>query len=49
MSHSWRYIHTHFGIGYRFAAESAAAGEPVVEPLTAEPVAPDAPPVPVSA
>jgi DNA-binding winged helix-turn-helix (wHTH) protein len=22
----WRYIHTHFGIGYRFAAEPAAAG-----------------------
>ena len=22
-SPEWRYIHTHFGIGYRFAAESA--------------------------
>jgi DNA-binding response OmpR family regulator len=22
----WRYIHTHFGIGYRFAPETAAAG-----------------------
>ena len=22
----WRYIHTHFGIGYRFAAESRDAG-----------------------
>jgi DNA-binding response OmpR family regulator len=31
----WRYIHTHFGIGYRFAAE----------PLDAEPVAADAKPV----
>ena len=25
-SPSWRYIHTHFGIGYRFAAEPLAAG-----------------------
>ena len=25
-SPSWRYIHTHFGIGYRFAAESRGAG-----------------------
>jgi DNA-binding winged helix-turn-helix (wHTH) protein len=41
----WRYIHTHFGIGYRFAAESldaapevaqpAAAPEPVTEPVSA--------------
>jgi DNA-binding response OmpR family regulator len=32
----WRYIHTHFGIGYRFAAESADAV--VVEPaVVAEP------------
>jgi DNA-binding winged helix-turn-helix (wHTH) protein len=28
---SWRYIHTHFGIGYRFAAEPAVAA-PAVEP-----------------
>jgi len=26
----WRYIHTHFGIGYRFAAESL---DPVPEPV----------------
>jgi DNA-binding response OmpR family regulator len=26
-SPSWRYIHTHFGIGYRFAAEAEEAGE----------------------
>jgi DNA-binding winged helix-turn-helix (wHTH) protein len=32
----WRYIHTHFGIGYRFAAESADA---VVEPAPAVEVA----------
>jgi DNA-binding response OmpR family regulator len=25
-SPDWRYIHTHFGIGYRFAPETAAAG-----------------------
>jgi DNA-binding response OmpR family regulator len=25
-SPAWRYIHTHFGIGYRFAAESARGG-----------------------
>ena len=35
-SPDWRYIHTHFGIGYRFAAE------PV------EPVAQDPPPVPAA-
>lgn len=37
-SPSWRYIHTHFGIGYRFAAESldvatADAGVPASVPL----------------
>jgi len=26
-SPEWRYIHTHFGIGYRFAAESLEVGE----------------------
>jgi len=31
-SPSWRYIHTHFGIGYRFAAESVEAGEPIEVP-----------------
>ena len=35
----WHYIHTHFGIGYRFAAESLdapeAAPEPVAEPAPA--------------
>jgi DNA-binding response OmpR family regulator len=37
----WRYIHTHFGIGYRFAAESADSVTPeVAEPVTVgEPVA----------
>ena len=32
VSPDWRYIHTHFGIGYRFAAERAGA-EPVAEPM----------------
>jgi DNA-binding response OmpR family regulator len=26
LSPSWRYVHTHFGVGYRFAAEREAAG-----------------------
>src|SRR5919202_2029863 len=39
-SAGWRYIHTHFGIGYRLAAESLDAPadeitEPVVEPVAA--------------
>jgi DNA-binding response OmpR family regulator len=28
VSPEWRYIHTHFGIGYRFAAEPIDAGDP---------------------
>ncbi len=35
-SPSWRYIHTHFGIGYRFAAESTDVG--VVEVPSSIPV-----------
>jgi DNA-binding winged helix-turn-helix (wHTH) protein len=36
----WRYIHTHFGIGYRFAAESVdPAAAPAAEPAAAAPVA----------
>jgi DNA-binding response OmpR family regulator len=31
-SPSWRYIHTHFGIGYRFAAESLEVADEVVVP-----------------
>ena len=34
-SPDWRYIHTHFGIGYRFEAEPVAAPEPLAEPVTA--------------
>ena len=44
VSPGWRYIHTHFGIGYRFAPEPVDGGEPLPEP-----VVPDAaPPVPVA-
>jgi DNA-binding response OmpR family regulator len=44
-SPGWRYIHTHFGIGYRFAPEPVVveSGAPVVE--TAEPVVETAAPV----
>jgi DNA-binding response OmpR family regulator len=28
LSPDWRYVHTHFGVGYRFAAEPARAAEP---------------------
>ena len=39
-SPGWRYIHTHFGVGYRFAPEPAVgegtAPEPVIDGLTVE-------------
>src|SRR6185295_8649565 len=40
-SSSWRYIHTHFGIGYRFAPEAAgnAAAAPAAPTSLAEPSA----------
>jgi DNA-binding response OmpR family regulator len=34
VSPDWRYIHTHFGIGYRFAAESSDADAAVAEAAT---------------
>jgi DNA-binding response OmpR family regulator len=34
VSPGWRYIHTHFGIGYRFAAEPAGAAAPVAARAT---------------
>jgi DNA-binding response OmpR family regulator len=52
-SPGWRYIHTHFGIGYRFAGEpvDAVEGGPIVE--TVEPVREmveaDLPQIPASA
>jgi DNA-binding response OmpR family regulator len=42
VSPGWRYIHTHFGIGYRFAPEPVDGGEPLPErvvPDAAPPVA----------
>jgi DNA-binding response OmpR family regulator len=39
VSPGWRYIHTHFGIGYRFAPEPVDGGEPIA---VREPVLPDA-------
>ncbi len=35
LSPSWRYVHTHFGVGYRFAAQPTADGEPL-EPAQAD-------------
>jgi DNA-binding response OmpR family regulator len=35
----WRYIHTHFGIGYRFAAEAADAEQPAEVALASAPPA----------
>ncbi|MDQ3555108.1 MAG: helix-turn-helix domain-containing protein, partial [Chloroflexota bacterium] len=35
-SPTWRYIHTHFGVGYRFAPEPAAVEEAVPEVLAPE-------------
>ncbi|MEA2392036.1 MAG: hypothetical protein QOK31_2145 [Solirubrobacteraceae bacterium] len=36
-SPGWRYIHTHFGIGYRFAPEPAAGPAEAAEPPAGEP------------
>jgi DNA-binding response OmpR family regulator len=43
ISPGWRYVHTHFGVGYRFAAEPAAGGERPPAPAPA-PTATAAPP-----
>jgi DNA-binding response OmpR family regulator len=32
VSPGWRYVHTHFGVGYRFAAELTAGGTPDAAP-----------------
>ena len=40
-STSWRYIHTHFGIGYRFDPETAVEGDEIVAGETAAPVSAD--------
>ena len=53
VSPDWRYVHTHFGVGYRFAAlpaEAAALEEPAETtappPASARPPAPLRPPAP---
>ena len=46
VSPGWRYIHTHFGIGYRFAPEPDEAAVTAVEPaVVLEPIESAAPPV----
>ena len=42
-SSSWAYIHTHFGIGYRFEPEPAGIVEEELRPAEPEPAAPAAP------
>ena len=50
VSPRWRYIHTHFGIGYRFAAETLDAPEAVPAPeRVAEPAEPAATELPAFA
>jgi DNA-binding winged helix-turn-helix (wHTH) protein len=46
-SPSWRYIHTHFGIGYRFDAEpvDGVGSEQIEEPVEAEAGSPAPEPV----
>ena len=43
-SPGWRYIHTHFGVGYRFAAERVPGAEPEVAAVGTGSSVPDAPP-----
>ena len=51
-SPEWRYIHTHFGIGYRFAAEPVdgvpSAAEPAAVPSPAVPSPAEPPPAEAS-
>ncbi len=42
-SPEWRYIHTHFGVGYRFAAEPIEGADLFPDAPPLEPVADDAP------
>jgi DNA-binding response OmpR family regulator len=49
-SPSWRYIHTHFGVGYRFAAEPVDGVEaPVQAAVAPAPVGDPVPPAPLVA
>ncbi len=38
ISPGWRYVHTHFGVGYRFAAEPVGGSAPVGSSTPAQPV-----------
>jgi DNA-binding response OmpR family regulator len=40
-SPGWRYIHTHFGVGYRFSPEPSDDLTPLAEPRVAEPARPE--------
>src|SRR3954452_23200986 len=40
-SPEWRYIHTHFGVGYRFSPEPSDDLTPLAEPQVAEPARPE--------
>jgi DNA-binding response OmpR family regulator len=42
-SPGWRYIHTHFGVGYRFSPEPSDDVTPLPEPVVAEPERPKSP------
>ncbi|HEV3001814.1 MAG TPA: response regulator transcription factor [Solirubrobacteraceae bacterium] len=47
-SPSWTYIHTHFGVGYRFAAEPAAGASPPEAPAAGAPLPEAAAPAPAA-
>jgi DNA-binding response OmpR family regulator len=38
ISPGWRYVHTHFGVGYRFAAEPVGAPPPVAPSTPGQPI-----------
>jgi DNA-binding winged helix-turn-helix (wHTH) protein len=44
LSPDWRYVHTHFGVGYRFHAEPVNADQPASIPAPQRAQAPPAPP-----
>jgi DNA-binding response OmpR family regulator len=41
ISPGWRYVHTHFGVGYRFAAESVHGPAEAVPPAAGTPASPE--------
>jgi DNA-binding winged helix-turn-helix (wHTH) protein len=42
LSPAWRYVHTHFGVGYRFAVERVGEGPSALGPPVSGPAAPAA-------